>query len=79
MHDLRRTVATGMADWLAIGPHIIEAILNHQSGSKRGVAGTYNRAQYLTEKKQALERWGDYVMALIEGRDVNVVPMQRSK
>ena len=79
LHDLRRTVATGMADRLAIAPHIIEAILNHAERHKRGVAGIYNRATYLAEKKQALERWGDYVMALIEGRDVNVVPMQRSK
>jgi integrase len=74
VHDLRRTVATGMADRLGIQPHIVEAILNHQSGSKRGVAGTYNRAQYLTEKKQALERWADYVLAVVEGRSVNVVP-----
>jgi integrase len=38
LHDLRRTVATGMADRLAVAPHIVEAILNHASGSKRGVA-----------------------------------------
>jgi integrase len=76
VHDLRRTVATGMADRLGIQPHIIEAILNHASGHKGGVAGVYNRAQYLADKKQALERWADYVMALVEGRDVNVVPMR---
>jgi integrase len=78
LHDLRRTVATGMADRLGIQPHIIEAILNHVGGRKGGVAGIYNRAQYLSEKKQALERWADYLLALVEGRDVNVVPMQRS-
>src|SRR5262249_60882378 len=31
IHDLRRSVATGMAD-LGVGPHGIEHILNHQSG-----------------------------------------------
>jgi hypothetical protein len=72
-----RTVATGMADRLGVQPHIIEAVLNHVSGHKGGVAGIYNRAQYLTEKKQALTLWADYVMALVEGRPVNVVPMQR--
>jgi integrase len=76
LHDLRRTVATAMADRLGIQPHVIEAILNHASGHKGGVAGIYNRAAYTAEKKQALERWADYVMALVEGRDVNVVPMR---
>jgi len=79
VHDLRRTVATGMADRLGVQPHIIEAILNHASGHKGGVAGVYNRATYATEKKQALERWADYVSALVEGRDVNVVPMHGAR
>ena len=70
VHDLRRTAATLMSDRLGIAPHVVEAILNHQSGSKRGVAGVYNRSQYLGEKKQALERWADYVTALVEGRGV---------
>jgi hypothetical protein len=56
--------------------NIIEAILNHASGHKGGVAGIYNRAQYLAEKTQALERWADHVMALVEGREANVVPMR---
>ena len=42
LHDLRRTVATRMAD-LGVQPHIIEAVLNHVSGHKAGVAGIYNR------------------------------------
>jgi integrase len=78
LHDLRRTTATGMADRLAVQPHIVEAILNHTSGHKGGVAGVYNRAQYLAEKKQALALWGDYVTALVEGRPVNVVPLRQS-
>ena len=77
VHDLRRSVATGMADRLGIQPRIIEAILNHASGAKRGVAGVYNRAQYLAEKKQSLALWADHVLAVVEGRSVNVVPMQR--
>jgi hypothetical protein len=71
-------VATAMADRLGIQPHVIEAILNHASGHKGGVAGIYNRAQYLAEKKQALERWADYVLAVVKGRSVNVVPMRQS-
>jgi hypothetical protein len=39
----RRTVATVMADKLAMLPHVIEATLNHVGGHKAGVAGIYNR------------------------------------
>jgi integrase len=58
LHDLRRTTATMMAE-LGILPHIIEAILNHVSGHKSGVAGIYNRARYTEEMGLALQRWAD--------------------
>src|SRR5262249_32473395 len=34
-------------------PHIVEAVLNHISGHKAGVAGNYNHADYLPEKRDA--------------------------
>jgi integrase len=61
IHDIRRSVATQMAEKLAIQPHIIEAVLNHVSGHKAGVAGIYNRASYSKEKRDALNLWADYV------------------
>jgi integrase len=63
LHDLRRTAATMMAE-LGVLPHIIEAILNHVSGHKAGVAGVYNRALYLTEMREALVKWADYIAAI---------------
>jgi integrase len=66
IHDLRRSVATGMAD-LGIPPHIIEQVLNHQSGSKRGVAGIYNRSSYAKEKVEALAKWDVHVTSLVSG------------
>ncbi len=75
VHDIRRTVATGMAD-LGIEPHHIEACLNHYSGHRRGVAGVYNRSSYERAVKAALARWSEHVMALVEGR-TNVIAMQR--
>lgn len=72
LHDLRRTAATGMAD-IGIEPHIIEAVLNHVSGTMAGVAGTYNRAKYLPEKKAALERWANHVESLVSGRPADKV------
>lgn len=60
LHDIRRTVATRMAD-LGVDPHIVEAVLNHVSGVRSGVAGIYNRALYSTEKRAALRLWGKHV------------------
>ena len=54
IHDLRRTAATRMAD-SGVQPHIIEAVLNHVSGHKGGIAGVYNRAAYEPEKREALD------------------------
>jgi integrase len=58
LHDLRRSVATGMAE-LGVAPHIVEAVLNHVSGHKAGVAGIYNRATYEKEKRAALVLWAE--------------------
>jgi integrase len=67
LHDLRRTLVTGMNDRLGIQPHVVEAIVNHISGdAKRGVAGVYNRALYLDERRRALEAWGTFVLGLVE-------------
>jgi hypothetical protein len=53
-----------MADRLDVLPHIVEAILNHVSGHRAGVAGVYNRARYATEMREALQRWEQHVEAL---------------
>ena len=46
---------------IGVAPHIVEASLNHVSGAKAGVAGTYNVEVYAEERRQALERWGRHV------------------
>jgi integrase len=76
-HDLRRTAATMMAE-IGIEPHIIEAILNHISGHKGGVAGRYNWAVYEHPKRAALDRWAEHLTAIIEGRESNVTPLKRA-
>src|SRR6516225_7310436 len=60
LHDLRRSAATHMAE-LGTLPHVVEAILNHVSGHKSGVAGIYNRARYEGAMREALQAWGDYI------------------
>jgi integrase len=62
VHDLRRSGSTAMNDELGIAPHVVEAVINHISGeAKKGVAGTYNRAQYLKERTAALQAWADHL------------------
>jgi integrase len=75
LHDLRRLLSTRMHE-LGIAPHIVEAVLNHTSGHKAGVAGVYNHARYTREKATALTRWADYVLAVIEGRPVTDTVVQ---
>lgn len=73
LHDLRRTMATRMAD-LGVQPHVIEAVLNHVSGHKSGVAGIYNRSTYAAEKKAALDLWGQHLTVLLaKASGANVV------
>lgn len=64
LHDIRRTVATRLAD-LGVLPHVIEAVLNHISGHKAGVAGIYNRSSYAAEKRSAMDLWASHVMVLV--------------
>jgi hypothetical protein len=77
IHDIRRSAATGMAA-IGIQPHIIEAVLNHISGHKAGVAGIYNRNTYEAEKALALSRWAEHVMAVVEGKKSKVASLKRA-
>lgn len=63
LHDLRRTVAPRIAEMGAL-PHVVEAIFNHVSGHKAGVAGISNRATYAKEKRETLNGWADYILGL---------------
>jgi len=67
-----------LAEGLQIAPHVIEAVLNHVSGTKAGVHGIYNRSPYAREKRHALELWADRLMAIVEGRETIVTPLKRA-
>jgi integrase len=64
LHDLRRTCVSGMAR-LGIAPHIADKILNHQSGTISGVAAVYQRHEFFSERKEALERWGAHIADIV--------------
>src|SRR5215468_1922105 len=75
LHDIRRTATTGMAR-LKIPPHVVDRILNHKSGTIRGVAAIYNRFAYLDERRAALEVWGRYVDNLVMPAPANIVQLR---
>jgi integrase len=66
LHDLRRTVATGLQR-LGVRLEVTEAVLNHISGSRSGIVGVYQRHDFANEKRQALEAWTAHVIAIVEG------------
>ena len=84
LHDLRRSVVTLLSEsrerrhkkghleeietFCFAQPHVVEAIVNYISGVKAGVAGTYNKALYLAERRAALEQWAAHLMSLVELR-----------
>ena len=66
-----------MVDKLEIAPHVVEAITNHVSGHKGGIAGVYNRARYRNQMRAALQAWGSYLSQITSGRgEANVVPLR---
>jgi integrase len=77
-HDLRRTFSTRLHDDLGIAPHIVEALINHVSGHRAGVAGVYNRALYTVPKAQAMAAWATHLLEIVEGRAAagNVVALR---
>lgn len=64
LHDVRRTVATGLQR-LGVRFEVTEAVLNHKSGSRSGIAGVYQRYDWADEKRAALENWGEKIQSIL--------------
>ncbi|ESY49071.1 tyrosine-type recombinase/integrase [Mesorhizobium sp. RSR380A] len=78
LHDIRRTVAAGMQR-LGVRMEVTEKVLNHKSGSFRGIAAIYQVDDYADEKRAALDVWGRFVIELVEGKAAqNVVPFPQA-
>ncbi len=79
LHDLRRTAATGLQR-LGVRLEVTEQVLNHIAGSRAGIVGVYQRHDFASEKRAALDAWGEHVLAIIEGRaDITNVVQLRNK
>jgi integrase len=79
VHDLRRTVATGLQR-LGTRLEVTEAVLNHVSGSRGGITGIYQRHDWRNEQRTALDGWAARVDAIVKGEIAgdNVVPLARA-
>ena len=63
LHDLRRTFATVATETLGYEPVVVDRVLNHVSGSVKGIAAVYQKGQYLDKRKIVLDAWADYVQS----------------
>jgi integrase len=73
-HDLRRTVASGLAA-LGVKDLVIAAVLDHSRSGLIGVTSRYNRHRFEKEQRAALELWGAHVLRLAAGGGGTVVPL----
>lgn len=78
IHDARRTLATGLQR-LGVRFEVTEAVLNHVSGSRSGIAAVYQRHEWTDEKRAALDAWGVHLRKVIApDTSNNVVPIKAS-
>lgn len=77
-HDLRRTVASGMAEAGISRDHIAQ-VLNHRSVTRASVTAIYDRYNYDREKRAALEAWARHLRSIEGGvsGSARVLKMQR--
>jgi len=69
LHDLRRSFATGLQR-LGVRIEVIEALLNHVSGTRAGIVGVYQRHHYQDEMRDAVERWEIHLHTILKERNV---------
>jgi integrase len=72
LHDLRRTLRTGLAE-LGVSFEVAERVLDH---AMPGLQAVYNRHSYAAEKRTALVLWADHVLSLAAKREAKVVALR---
>jgi hypothetical protein len=68
-HDIRRTVRSRLSR-LKISEEAREAVLAH---ARPGIKGIYDHHDYLDEKTEALQIWGNRLREIVEPPPANVV------
>mgnify|MGYP002389424880 CR=1 FL=1 len=68
LHDLRRTLATGLQR-LGVPVEHTEAVLNHVTGTRSHLVDIYQLYKYEPEKRVALEKWHSFIEELTSRTD----------
>ena len=63
LHDFRRYFSSTMAR-LGIPLHVTEKLLSHQPKAITGVAAVYNRYDFMSEMRRAMDQYTDHVLNL---------------
>ncbi|MDG2516390.1 tyrosine-type recombinase/integrase [Lysobacter soli] len=77
MHDLRRTVRTGLTGWCGINPDTAERVLNHAIGDR--LRKTYDHSDYMPHVTAALARWNHELTEILRGKSPVVVPLKKKR
>ncbi len=72
VHDLRRTARSLMAR-AGVRSEIAERVLGHLI---QGVEGTYDRYEYIKEKREALEKLAELIEVILADKTANVIPLR---
>jgi integrase len=75
IHDVRRSVATGLAG-LGVNLPVIERCLNHVSGSFGGIVSVYQKHSFADEMRDAMERWGRRIDAVVTSEQSNIIELR---
>jgi integrase len=72
-HDFRRSFATALGE-AGVAEPVVDAVLNHrQAATRGGVLGVYQRASRWPEQRRAMEMWGEFLAAALDGRQTETV------
>jgi integrase len=71
-----RAMASTLLNELGYKPDVIERQLAHAERNK--VRAAYNRAEYLNERREMMQRWADYLDQLTEGGKLIQFPANKT-
>ena len=78
IHGLRHTIATHLVEDLGTPRDVVSLILGHALSGPR-VTRIYDRAEMLSERRAALERWAEWLERLAEdAQKARILPMRRN-
>ena len=68
LHDIRRTVRTGLSS-AGVLPVVAELVIGHK---QQGIAAVYDLHRYNAEKRAALARWEEHLLAIVGAKPVSL-------